>query len=107
MAQDRFTTPSSPPVGQDTSSRHVNVIVVWVIWTTLAVTIVGLRFYTRRLIVRVFGIEDWLILISVVRIPALSSGAWPLLTPIRCSFWRPPRAPASFIVRSNNRFPSS
>lgn len=35
----------------------------------MAALTVGLRFYTRRLILRILGIEDWLILAAMVRCP--------------------------------------
>lgn len=52
---------------KDTSTRQAPIVAVWVVTTVLAGSAVGMRFYTRRVILHVLGAEDWLILISMVR----------------------------------------
>lgn len=50
----------------DTSNQQTAIITVWVVMTVLAAITVGMRFYTRRLILHILGPEDWLILIAMV-----------------------------------------
>jgi len=50
----------------DASTQTAGVIAAWVIMTVVAGVTVGLRFYTRRVIIRVLGVEDWLILVAMV-----------------------------------------
>ena len=41
-------------------------VITWVI----AAVFVGLRFYARRIVINAWGISDWLILASLVRLPS-------------------------------------
>ena len=50
----------------DTSSRQGSIITAFVLMFTMATIVVCLRFYTRRMILRIFGIEDWLIMVALV-----------------------------------------
>lgn len=50
-----------------TSNLQTSIIAAWVVMTVLAATTVCMRFYTRRLILHILGVEDWLILASMVR----------------------------------------
>ncbi|KAK0642033.1 hypothetical protein B0T16DRAFT_335240 [Cercophora newfieldiana] len=59
-----FEPGSAPDL--DTSTLSTNVIVAWSIMMSFAAVTVGLRFYTRRLIIHVLGIEDWLILAAMI-----------------------------------------
>ncbi|KAK4443639.1 hypothetical protein QBC34DRAFT_498874 [Podospora aff. communis PSN243] len=52
--------------GRDTSTKGTNIIVAWSVMMTFAALTVGLRFYTRRWIIRVLGLEDWLILAAMI-----------------------------------------
>lgn len=58
--------PPFPPGDLDTSTQTTGVIAAWVIMTVVAGVTVGLRFYTRRVIIRVLGVEDWMILVAMV-----------------------------------------
>ena len=61
-----FPSPgSSSGVGDDTLQAPITA--AWVVMTTMAVFTVCLRFYTRCVIRRVLGPDDWLILVAVVR----------------------------------------
>ncbi len=53
------------PLG-DISNQQASVITTWIIMTALAAVAVSMRFYTRRLILHILGLEDWLILAAVV-----------------------------------------
>ena len=66
-----FPGDAGPPFGPgapalDTSTKQTGIITAWVVMTVFAAITVGLRFYTRRLIIHVLGIEDWLILAAMV-----------------------------------------
>ncbi len=65
---DSNTTPTvaSTEKDMDSSNNQAPIIAIWVTMTVLASVTVGMRFYTRRLILRILGPEDWLILISMV-----------------------------------------
>jgi hypothetical protein len=61
-----FPGPGSPSgAGDDTLQGPI--IAAWVVMTTMAVITVCLRLYTRCVIRRVLGPDDWLILVAVVR----------------------------------------
>jgi hypothetical protein len=60
-------------------TQQVPLITIWVVMTVLAAVTVGMRFYTRRLILHILGPEDWLILVSMVS--SLKSHAHHQLTP--------------------------
>ncbi|KAK0620602.1 hypothetical protein B0T14DRAFT_430419 [Immersiella caudata] len=70
-----FPGDAGPPFGPggpalDTSTQQTGIIVSWAVMTVFATIAVGLRFYTRRFILRVLGVEDWLILAAMVcRLP--------------------------------------
>jgi len=51
----------------DSSTLETPIIAAWSIMMFFAAITVGLRFYTRHLIIRVLGVEDWLILAAMVR----------------------------------------
>ncbi len=55
---------AAPPM--DTSNLQVPIITVWVVMTSLATITVCMRFYTRRMILHILGVEDWLILVAMV-----------------------------------------
>ncbi len=57
---------ADPGAMLDTSSQEAPIITLWVIMTTLAAVTVCMRFYTRRLILRILGPEDWLIVAAMV-----------------------------------------
>jgi len=54
------------PLPLDNSNQQTAIITAWVVVTVLATVTVGLRFYTRRIILHIWGPEDWLIFISMV-----------------------------------------
>lgn len=83
---------STAAVGMDTSNLQTPIITVWVIMTVLATFTVGLRFYTRRLILCILGPEDWLILVSMV---CSQPSTFPL------SIRVPANSPFSGIIRGN------
>ena len=51
----------------DSSTQESPIIAIWVVMTMLAAITAGLRFYTRQSILRILGMEDWLILVAMVR----------------------------------------
>jgi len=63
-----------PPVSPEVRARLENddlgstIVGVTVSFTVLALTAVLLRFYTRVRLIKNFGAEDWLMLVSMVRI---------------------------------------
>lgn len=61
--------PTGPPIGIHGPERSysVDIIVCSVITSVIGTAFVGLRFYTRAVLRRVLGLEDWLILIAQVR----------------------------------------
>ena len=59
--------PSPRDAPLPTSNLQTPIIAAWVVMTGLAAITVGMRFYTRRLILHIIGVEDWLILASMVR----------------------------------------
>ena len=74
---------AAPPM--DTSDLKTSIIAAWVVMTVLAFVTVCMRFYTRRLILHIIGVEDWLILIAMVcSCPAFADPS--------------PRLPADFVV---------
>jgi hypothetical protein len=59
----------------DGDDRGPGLIAAAVLLFTLAATTVALRFYTRLRIVRVFGPEDWTILVALVLSLGVSTGS--------------------------------
>ncbi len=55
---------AAPPM--DTSNLQTPIITAWVVMTALATVTVCMRFYTRRMILHILGVEDWLILVAMV-----------------------------------------
>lgn len=69
----------------DTPTQQTAIITAWVVMTVLAAVTVGMRFYTRRLILHILGPEDWLIFISMVRgISSLAGADSLLIFLLRC-----------------------
>lgn len=65
--------PLGVPGGVD-RSYSVDIIVCAVITSFIGCVFVGLRFYTRRIIINVIGLEDWLMLAAQVSSMAMSAG---------------------------------
>lgn len=65
--------PTGPPIGIHGPERSysTDIIVCSVITSVIGCVFVGLRFYTRIVIRRVLGLEDWLILIAQVRVESV------------------------------------
>jgi hypothetical protein len=84
MSTNSPTSAVSPPgpVALGPSSRGDGIIAAWVVMMTFASITVALRFYTRRFILRVLGIEDWLILVALVLHAAFPRGFTLKLIPV-------------------------
>jgi hypothetical protein len=48
------------------SSRAVELIVVLSIFTALAMLFCGMRLYTRRVLLKIVGVDDWIVTIATV-----------------------------------------
>jgi len=71
MASNSSTTGGlSPPsmllLENSAHSQSSNIIAAWVVMIVLAAFTVSLRFYTRRFILTVLALEDWLIFVAMV-----------------------------------------
>ena len=71
MASNSSTTgglypPSMLLLENSAHSQSSNIIAAWVVMIVLAAFTVSLRFYTRRFILTVLALEDWLILVAMV-----------------------------------------
>jgi len=65
--------PLGVPGGQD-RSYQVDIIVCAVITSFIGCIFVGLRFYTRRILINVLGLEDWLMLAAQLLSMAMCTG---------------------------------
>ncbi|KAJ6002342.1 hypothetical protein N7522_007569 [Penicillium canescens] len=50
------------------SSRAVELIIVSSIFTALAILFCGMRLYTRRVLVKIVGVDDWIVTIATEKI---------------------------------------
>ena len=71
--------PTGPPFGISGPERSysADIIACSVVTAVIGSVFVGLRFYTRGVLLRVLGLEDWLILFAQVRtdVPSCSFDA--------------------------------
>ena len=63
------------PNFKDPVTRGSALTVVNVIFITLVMVVAGLRFYTRLRITKSFGLDDWIIALSLVECPPLARHA--------------------------------
>ena len=73
--------PLGVPGGRD-RSYSVDIMVCAVITSFIGCVFVGLRFYTRRVLINVLGLEDWLMLAAQVFSVAMTVG---FIHGIRCT----------------------
>ena len=97
---------AAPPM--DTSNLKTSIIAAWVVMTVLAFVTVCMRFYTRRLILHIIGVEDWLILIAMVcSCPAFADPSPRLLLTLSSSRFCPlQHARALSVVSAETRCPT-
>ena len=93
----------------DTSTQQILVITAWVVMTVLAAFTVRLRFYTRCIILRILGPEDWLILVAMVcnRLGSTAPEAMLNLSTFRCCQWEPAWASSAVSKRPDRALPTS
>jgi hypothetical protein len=63
---DPTNAPPTAPNMLDRSTQQGGIISIWIVMFSLAALTVGLRFYTRTKILRILGVEDWLICAALV-----------------------------------------
>ncbi|OIW30360.1 hypothetical protein CONLIGDRAFT_366305 [Coniochaeta ligniaria NRRL 30616] len=77
MSMESPAPPPPPPdlISNPDDNYQANIIVCAVLTCIIAALFVGLRFYTRRFLVRILGWEDWVILVSLFFSLLNSAGA--------------------------------